>query len=254
MSKTHLIIPDAHAHPDFNNNRADYLGKLILDLRPDVVVNLGDGYDMASLSTYDKGKRAFAGRSYSRDIAAGNEFQERTWLPLKRAKKRWPRAVYLEGNHEHRIERALDISPELQGTIGFSDYRLNDYYHEVVRYEGGTPGIIEVDGIYYAHYFISGIMGRPIGGVKPAYAIRAANGKSSVCGHIHTADVNIHTNIDGNKTVCVVAGVYQDYDSPWAGNINKLWWRGVVIARNVEDGVFDPQFVSIDQLRKEYDK
>ena len=42
MTKVHLVIPDPHAHPDHNNNRADWLGQLILDLKPDVVVNLGD--------------------------------------------------------------------------------------------------------------------------------------------------------------------------------------------------------------------
>jgi predicted MPP superfamily phosphohydrolase len=45
MGKTHLIIPDPHAHPDFNNDRAVWLGELIKDLKPDVVVNLGDMWD-----------------------------------------------------------------------------------------------------------------------------------------------------------------------------------------------------------------
>ena len=64
MSKTHLIIPDSHAHPDYKNDRYDWLGKLILDLKPDVLVNIGDTADMASLSAYDKGKASFHGRNY----------------------------------------------------------------------------------------------------------------------------------------------------------------------------------------------
>ena len=47
--KVHLCTPDVHAHPDFNNDRADWLGKLILDLKPDVVVNIGDAADPTSL-------------------------------------------------------------------------------------------------------------------------------------------------------------------------------------------------------------
>ena len=31
-----------------------------------------------------------------------------------------------------------------------------------------------------------------------------------------------------------------------------LWWRGLVVKRSVSDGVYDPQFVSIEALRKEY--
>jgi hypothetical protein len=252
MSKIHLVLPDQHAHPEYNNDRADWIGKLILDLRPDVVVNLGDGYDMASLSTYDKGKRAFAGRSYSRDIESGRGFQDRMWFPLKKAKKKWPRSVYLEGNHEHRIERALDLSPELQGTIGFSDYGLDNYYDQVIRYEGGTPGVIEIDNIYYAHYFISGIMGRPTGGVKPAYTISLVNGVSSTCGHIHTLDYSVRTLGNGSKIQSLVAGVYQDYKSPWAGHINDLWWSGGVIKRGVENGNYDPEFVSLKRLKEIY--
>jgi hypothetical protein len=59
MSKTYLVVPDQHAHPDHNNDRADYLGKFIKDLKPHVVVNIGDAADLASLSTFDKGKHSF---------------------------------------------------------------------------------------------------------------------------------------------------------------------------------------------------
>ena len=42
MSRTHLVIPDGHAHPDFHNKRAEWLGALIADVKPDVVINIGD--------------------------------------------------------------------------------------------------------------------------------------------------------------------------------------------------------------------
>ena len=35
-------------------------------------MHLGDHWDMASLSSYDKGKRAFENRRYKKDIEAGN--------------------------------------------------------------------------------------------------------------------------------------------------------------------------------------
>ena len=73
MSKVHLIFSDAHAHPDHDNKRAEWLGKLIMDLRPDVLVNLGDLADMPSLSSHDKGTKGFHGRSYKRDVDAALE-------------------------------------------------------------------------------------------------------------------------------------------------------------------------------------
>jgi len=252
MSKTHLIIPDQHAHPEFHNNRADWVGKLIKDIRPDVVVNIGDAADMPSLSSYDKGTRAFMGRNYRKDIDAHLDFQERMWAPIKRAKKKRPYSVVLEGNHEYRIKRALNLSPELDGAISFKDLEFERYYDDVVEYTGRTPGIHVVDGVHYAHFFVSGVLGRAISGEHPAYSLLTKEFVSCTQGHVHTADYAIRTTVGGRKINGLVCGVYQDYWSDWAGEVNKLWWRGVVIKRNVEDGYYDPQFISIDNLRKEY--
>lgn len=256
ISKIHLVIADQHAHPDFNNDRADWLGQLIKDLKPDVVVNIGDAADLASLSSFDKGKASFVTRNYENDIIAHLNFQERMWQPMKDAKKKKPHRIILEGNHEHRVKRAIDLSPELAGDrfgISFNDFDFNSYYNEVVEYEGGTPGIIKVDDISYAHFFVSGLMGRPIGGMHHAASLIAKNLTSSVCGHSHTADWAVRTKPDGSKIMGLVCGVYQDYRAEWAGHVNDLWWKGVVILRNVEDGYFDPEFVGIDRLRREYE-
>src|SRR5687768_6321108 len=68
-----LIIPDAHAHPQFDNTRFSWLGQLIADERPDTIVCLGDFADMPSLSGYDKGKKSFEGRRYKKDIDAARD-------------------------------------------------------------------------------------------------------------------------------------------------------------------------------------
>lgn len=252
MSRNHLIIPDQHAHPDFNNNRADWIGQLIKDLKPEVVINLGDAADMTSLSSYDKGKRSFQGRSYAKDIASHLDFQERLWAPMKATKKKMPFSVVLEGNHEHRIEKALDLSPELTGTIGFDDYDFKYYYDEVVRYDGGTPGVIEVDGVNYAHYFVTGVMGRPSAGIHPAFNLNVKQAASCIQGHTHTMDYHVHTSVKGRKIMSMIAGCAFDYDSDWAGTANRFYWRGVILLHDVEDGMYDPEFISFDRLRKAY--
>ncbi len=252
MSKTHLVIGDPHAHPDFNNDRADWVGKLIVDLKPDVVVNLGDMWDLPSFSSYDKGKAKFHGRSYRKDLDAGLEFDERLWAPLKRAKKKKPLRIFCEGNHEERMKRALDISPELDGVISFKDFELDKNYDIIVEYRGNTPGIVTVDGVSYAHYFISGVMARNVGGEHPAYSIITKQFHSATCGHIHTFDYAIRTNAIGKKLHGLVAGVFQDYHAPWAGEVNHLWSRGLVVKREVQDGSYDLEWVSIERLKKEY--
>lgn len=254
MGKTILLIPDQHAHPDHNNRRADYLAKLIIDIKPDIVVNGGDAADMASLSSYDKGKRSFAGRSYKNDIEAHLDFQDRLWEPVRATKKKLPYRVVLEGNHEHRIERALDLSPELVGTIGFGDYEFYENYNEVIRYEGETPGIWEYDGILFAHYFPTGVSGRPVGGERPGHMLIAKNGVSCVAFHTHTLDFATRRTVSGKTLNGLVAGCYQDYVNDWAGNIGKFWRPGVAILRDVSDGNFDLQWVSLKSLEDEYGK
>lgn len=249
---THLIIPDTHAHYQHHNKRAEWLGELIADVHPDVVVHIGDNWDMPSLSSYDRGKKCFQGRSYRADIDAGLDFHDRLWHRVKRRKKGLPRSVFCIGNHEQRIARAINLQPELEGAIGYQDLQLDRYYDDVVDYEGSTPGHIDIDGITYAHYFISGVAGRPVGGEHPATSLINKKFSSATCGHLHLVDWSTRMALNGKRIMGCFAGCYQDYNSDWAGVINNLWWSGVVIKRGVEDGRYDPEFVSLQQIKREY--
>ena len=252
MGSIHVVVPDAHAHPDHNNKRAEWLGALIRDVRPDTVVNIGDTWDMPSLSSYDKNTKSFQGRRYAKDIDAGLDFQERLWSTVRKGKKKLPRRVFLVGNHEQRIERAINMQPELEGAIGYQDLDLERYYSDVVYYSGNTPGVIEIDGVFYAHYFPSGLLGKPISGEHLAYTLLSKKHASCTQGHAHILDQAYRSSVSGRKIAGLVAGVFQDYDSDWAGETNKLWWRGVVIKRGVEAGAYDPEFVSLERLKREY--
>lgn len=250
--KTHLVIPDTHAHYEHNNDRALWLGRFINDVRPDVILHLGDSADLPSLASYDKGTRAAIGRTYRNDIDIHLDFMDKLFNPIRKSKRKMPHRVFLEGNHEHRIEKALDASPELVNTISMKDLQLEENFNEVVYYEGNTPGVYSIDGIHYAHYFVSGLMGRPISGNHHAASLLTSQLASCTQGHSHLCDYSVRTRADGKKIHGLVCGVYQDYDAGWAGKSNSLWWRGVVLKHNVEDGNYDPQFISLEALRKTY--
>lgn len=250
--KTHLIVSDIHTLPGRSNERADWLGHLMLDLRPDVFINLGDSCDFESLCSYDKGKRSFHGRTYRADIDSHNDFQFRIFNPLRSCKRKLPTSYFFIGNHEHRIDRALDLSPELQGTIGYNDLKLDEHYDEVIHYNGNTPGIKEIDGIHYAHYFVSGIMGRPVGGVHPAYSLNVSQNRSCTAGHSHILDFNVRTNVDRSKTMSLVAGCFTGGNLDWAGSVNSLWWQGVILKHVYGNGEYDLTTISLQELEKEY--
>lgn len=251
--KKHLVIADQHAHPNFSNERADWLGQLIKDTKPEVVINIGDAADLESLSAIDKGKRAAIGRNYQFDIDAHLEFQERLWEPLIGQKKKLPYRVFLIGNHEQRIEKHLEQFPEFEGKISLADLELSHFYDYIVYYDGMCPGTIELDGIHYAHYFVSGVKGQPIGGVHPADSLITNKLSSCTSGHLHLADWSIRPTASGDKLMGCFVGVYQDYDNNWSGApIGSQWWRGVVLKHDVANGQYDPEFISLERLRKEY--
>jgi hypothetical protein len=207
---------------------------------------------MPSLSSYDKGTKGYEGRRYSKDVAAAIDAQERFFKPIRERKKKMPRFVMLEGNHEYRIKRAIENdAAHLDGVISPNDLAYRDFGWEYVEYEGATPGIIDIDGIAYSHYFTSGIMGRPIGGINPAYQLVAKYGHSCTQGHTHTFAF-YHRGNKVNECNGLVCGVYQDYFSSYAGVANDMWWRGVVYKENVEGGLYDLNQISLNSLRKAY--
>lgn len=246
--KTHLVIPDSHAHPDHHNRRYQYLGHLINDIKPDVVIDIGDWFDMPSLCSYDKGTKSFEGRRYKRDINAGLDAQEKMFEIIRRQKKKLPRFVRTLGNHEHRIAKAIERDPVLEGTIGLSDLQSKEYGFE--EYPFLTPA--EIDGVTYQHYFVAGVSGRPMGGQRHAATLIARNLATSTCGHSHLFDHHVTADIRGNRMHGLVVGAYQDYDADFAGPANKLWSSGVVIKRAVEKGNYDLEYVSLKRLREAY--
>lgn len=248
---THLFIPDPHAYPGENNKRFDYLGKLCMDVKPDVVICAGDLFDMPSLASYDSAARkAWEHRSYAKDIEAGVEAQDRIWAPYTKAKRRRPRRVFTVGNHETpRIHRFVEAEPMLEGVVSESDMELSRYWDDVVPFL--EP--ILIDGIAYSHYFVSGVMGRPINGLHSAFAIVKAKHMSCVAGHSHLLSTHVETKVDGSIIRGLVGGCFVDYKSHWNNSQSEaMWWSGVHILRNVDNGNYDLQEVSMRTLVEAY--
>ncbi len=211
-------------------------------------MDIGDWWDMPSLSAYDKGHASFEGKRYSLDIAAGIDAQERMFHPIRRAKRKLPRFVRTLGNHEHRIVRAADINPVLVGTIDLKDLQSSHYGWEEIPFL--VP--IVIDGVTYQHYFTSGVAGRPISGEHSAYSLLTKLFTSSTQGHTHTFDHCVRTASDGRRLHGLVVGCYQDYRSDWAGPANDLWVPGVVVKRGVENGEYDIEHISLKRLFEAY--
>lgn len=245
---THLVIPDGHAKPSEDLGRFYLLNKFIKDLKPDVVVNIGDAADMHSLNTFDKGKGSFHGASYEADINCTVESFDRTFHKTPKN----IRKVFCVGNHEFRITRVLDQSPELAGEthgVSMKHLQLDKYFTDVVDYEGAAAGTINIDGINYAHFHTSGAMGRPISGDNHARSLLLKGHMSATCGHSHFLDYSTHVDGAGRRLHGLVAGSFKGpKNDAYAGTSARNYWRGVCVKRMVSNGSYDLQMVSLAQL------
>lgn len=255
MGKTAVVFTCSHADPQYSNERFDWLGRFIYDLRPDYVVDLGDGADLRSLNTFDSTRPgAVVAQNYERDIDSYIDAQERLRYHFKHAKKRKPFWIGFEGNHEYRIKRALMHDPRLEGDrygISFSHLQTDYFFNEYHEYENTDPGIADYDGVSYSHFFTSG-GGKALSGIHHAYQLVQHRGHSSTCGHSHKRGVFFKDGAHPNGQMGLVAGSYKGGPESWAGQANNSWWSGVVVKREIENGMYEPEFISKETLRKAY--
>ena len=68
VSMKHLIIPDTQVKPDSPTDHLRWAGLYAVKMRPDVIVHIGDHWDMPSLNSYSgAGCKSFEGNRYIKD-------------------------------------------------------------------------------------------------------------------------------------------------------------------------------------------
>jgi len=252
--KRHLVIPDTQVKPDQNLEHLRWAGKYAASTKPDVIVHLGDHWDMPSLSSYDIGKKSFEGRRYTKDIDAGLDGMAMFLEPIKKEQRRlqqgkkrqWnPRMVFLLGNHEHRIERAIETDAKLEGLMGYDHLALDYQGWETVPFL--QP--IVIDGIAYCHYFTSGVMGRPVTSAK---LLLQKKMMSCVMGHVQDRDIAYGRKADGNSVTGLFAGIFYQHDEDYLNPQTNGSWSGIWMLNEVKNGSFDELPVSMNYLRRKY--
>lgn len=250
----HLVIPDTQVKPGHPLDHLRWAGMYAAEKKPDVIVHIGDHWDFESLSSYDKGKKSFEGRRYLKDIEAGNKGLKEFMDPILSEQQRlrvnkkaqWnPRLVFTVGNHEHRIERAINNDAMLEDLIGLHHTNLEWYDWEVIPF----LEVVVIDGIAYSHYFTSGVMGRP---VSSARLMLQKKFMSCVMGHVQDRDIAFATKADGTRMTGIFAGIFYQHDEDYLTPQTNRSWRGIWMLNEVKNGQFDELPISIDYLRSKY--
>jgi hypothetical protein len=203
---------------------------------------------MPSLSSYDKGKRSYEGRRYVKDIDAANESLMRFERVLEDYNRANPSTAYNPdkhitlGNHENRIERATELDAMLDGKLLLSDLQFEDRGWNVHPF----LEVVELDGVSYSHYFVSGAMGRP---VSSAAALLKARGGSATMGHVQKMDVAYHPQ---TQRIGLMCGTCYLHDEAYLGPQGNEAPRQIIVKNEVREGRYDLMAVSLNFLKKRY--
>jgi hypothetical protein len=211
---------------------------------------------MRSLNTYDtRNPQAVVAQSYQADIESYNEAQDRLWGRYKLSKKKRPYRIGFEGNHEHRIKKALAVDPRLEGTkygISFSHLQTDHWFDEYHEYTNSAPALAIYDGVLYGHYVSTGNFGSALSTKHHGYSLVEKLACSATVGHSHK--FHYYRKADARPTPLngLVAGCFKGKEEAWAGQANAEWSKGVVIKRQVNNGDYDLSWVSMKALEAEY--
>lgn len=249
-----LVIPDVQVKPGVDTSHLKWLGQYIVDKRPEKIVCIGDFADMPSLSSYDVGKKSFEGRRYRADVSASRLAMGTLLTPLydlqirqrlNRKKVYEPEMHLTLGNHENRINRAVENDPKLEGTIGVTDLDYEGFGWKVYPF----LEVVVIDGVAFSHYFTTGTAGRPS---TTANAQLNKQHQSCIAGHQQGLQIATGKRADGALLTSIIAGSFYLHDEEYMGQQGNKHWRGALMLHGVEDGSFDLNLLPMRYLKERY--
>lgn len=251
---TILVIPDCQVKPGVPLDHLKWMSQYIIDKRPDVIVQIGDFADMSSLSSYDVGKKSFEGRRYKDDVQSVIDAQWELLVPLmnlqesqREYKKKVykPRLVMTLGNHDERINRAVNNDAKLDGVLSIRDLKYKEFGWEVYPF----LDVVTINGIAFSHYFPTGTAGRPS---STANAQLRNQHMSCIAGHQQGLQIATGKRGDGTLLTSIIAGSFYLHDEEYMGPQGNNHWRGALMLHNCENGQFDLNLLPMKYLKEKY--
>jgi transposase-like protein len=253
---SHAVIPDLQVKDGIDLDYCRWYGEYCAEKRPDVIINIGDWFDLPSLCSYDKGTRKAEGKRLYKDIASGIKGMNAFLRPIEKAQMqdlvdygeiRWkPVMKFTLGNHEQRLERHLNACPELHGFVSYKDFQLEENGWEV--YDFLEPCV--VNGVMYIHYMPNPMTGKPYGGA--ASTVLKNVGCSFTMGHCQKLDIDNRTLPNGQKQWSIVNGAGYPHDEGYKGYTGNKHWRGMIYKYEVHEGDYDFTTVNLNYLERRF--
>lgn len=254
--RDHLVIFDTQIKPGDDLEFCTWMGNYAAQHRPDVIVFIGDWWDMVSLNVYEKpGSHRAEGVNLAQDLRAGHKGMQAFFAPIIQVQKHQrsqkkamysPERHFTLGNHEERMERYLNDNPKLIGTVGYEDLLLDRW--GIQMHDFLDPVII--DGVQYVHYVKNKNSNYPKASAK---ATIEQTMMSTIQGHKPGLDVYCcFSDQTGRNAWSIINGSSYVGDEHFRRGSGNNHWRGIVHLRDVQNGDFTPQFISMDYLEDHY--
>ena len=259
--KTSLVLPDAHAEPEHSNERFEALGNMLIETRPDNIVQLGDFMSLDSVSTYSTTKPLLReGKRLIDDLLAGKDAYDKMTAPTERfnnsrsrnkKKKYKPNKIWHNGNHEDRVYKYIVESPELLGLVNHNDLlELEKDKWDIKKYREYSS----YEGIQFVHIPMCKRMNQPISGEYVARRAADMHSSTVIFGHTHRLVTHDSKKHGRETNYGINAGWFGDYTPGYVqGNDDNCdWWAGVLQLIHTAPGKIIVIPIDMDTLKKEY--
>lgn len=111
-----IALPDIHS-PYEDKRSLAAVEKFMADFRFDYYLIMGDFMDFDCISSHNKNNlRAVEGKRLMKDYEHAGEILDRHQAII-RANNKKAEFIFIEGNHDQRIERYVDANPALEGMV-----------------------------------------------------------------------------------------------------------------------------------------
>lgn len=246
---TIFVIADTQCKQGISLDYMHWVGSYIKRKKPDIIVHIGDHYDMASLSTYDKGQLSAEGKRVKADIEAGDKGIEIIESYIAQVKGYNPRKVVTLGNHEDRIDRFVNYNPAFEGFIGTDKLAFSKHGWEVYKFL--QP--VKICGINFVHYLQNPMTGKPLGGT--ALNRLKTVGESFVMGHQQVYDpAQRPLQLSGGCQIGIIVGACYEHDEGYKGIQGNHHFRGCVMLYECADGYAMHKAITLQHMKEVYER
>lgn len=254
-----LVIPDCQNAPDHPIEHLKALGNWILDNKPDWVHDSGDWNDNKAAGRYEsEGVKGLKKRSIKEDLDWAKHCNDVLWGPVNRYNKKAnktrrynPRKTRTLGNHENRLVILSEATPWIKELI-FNEENFNEKEHNIEVFP--FLEVIEISGVMFSHFFpisSDGTTKQTNRGQANARLQVQRLAQSATAGH--QQGLSTHTQTTPKKRLRgVIAGSFYMHDEDYMGPSGNNYWRGVLYKRNIQNGDYDLQEISLNSLLEEY--